>query len=949
MDYQTLLQALTQVLSAESTTRREAEQFLTSLQGAEGLFPLLCQVAFSDNSLEVRHSAVLFLKNCCKDWKDAKHQQIHMRPVPESDQLYLRTHIVALLTPSVDDKLRVQFEEIAKLMAEHLFPEQWQEAYGLLDGSILAGSTEQLYAGLTLLHLLVKAFERNATENRSNLQVLTARYFGRLQQYLLQLPLDEANFPLLVLILKTYYTVTYIDCSINLGEIAGFDIWIGRIKELLEAPLGVLERQPDTAEEATRLEKHPAWMCKRYCAQIVQRCFQRTAHFREQFCVQLVTVSLDLLLGRPARWVPDTVATYLWKLITHGVKVKETKSLIHSKVQPLLSQVLLTQVCRVPLDQELWHQYPVEFIRRENDMVRALYSAKAAAVDFLITVCADRNMLQSVLGYLEQQFQAGPVPLHKEAFLLLFGSLAELIAKDDYLCSRIEQNLESFVYPDLASPNCFLRARAVSVYGMCASAPILQTGHQENVLRQVCQLLEQPELPVQIEAAITLAKILAWPCAHRLIEPEIKRILEVYLNIMKVIDSEELINSMETLVLEFQSAVAPCSIELTRELTQAFERTVRADSANQGSTVLAAASILNTLVAVLETARTAKKQLCEVSSLLLPVLQYILSPQGTAYLEEGLSLLDDLLYYPKPGSLPHLFPLFPLLIQALVGSPQVPAYASEHIELTFVPLANFISKYNVQFLASDGVNTVLQTAHQLLSLPEETVGYEYHLAVKLLLCLLENYPQELRPHLAVIETLALSLVKKQKKAMRLLAIELFGMLCRVNPLLSQHESLSSSQDFVFETWVKLSANFSTESGKMHSACGLLWLIIAYSDQSESIKQRLPTLFQHLIRTLYELKTMKGTVVDDDLPMIISKLKVKTKAEEEKCEDQEEEQDDWSPIDEDRYESPITLKRLLSQLKQVIEKMRGEGLFEALAALLEPRDWQKLESLDADSS
>jgi hypothetical protein len=77
--------------------------------------------------------------------------------------------------------------------------------------------------------------------------------------------------------------------------------------------------------------------------------------------------------------------------------------------------------------------------------------------------------------------------------------------------------------------------------------------------------------------------------------------------------------------------------------------------------------------------------------------------------------------------------------------------------------------------------------------------------------------------------------------------------------------------------------------------------------------------------------------------------VKTKAEEEKCEDQEEEQDDWSPIDEDRYESPITLKRLLSQLKQVIEKMRGEGLFEALAALLEPRDWQKLESLDADSS
>ena len=951
MDDETLVRAFTQILGTDNETRKGAEQLLSSLEGTEGLYSRLCSLALSDHAFDVRLSAVLFLKNSCKYWKEAKRQKMRKPPMPEADKQYLRTHIVSFLLPAVPEKLRLQFEEITKSMAENLFPAQWPEVYGLLDSTVLAGSPEQLYAGLTLLHQLAKTFEYNTTEHRSNLPALSARYFGRLQQCLLQLPLEEASFPLLVLILKAYYAVTYIDYSEDLAQVVCFDLWIGRMKELLEVPLGLLESQPGTAEQAKKMEEHPAWVCKRCCAQIVQRCFQRetnlhylndgvkalTVHFCQQFSVPLVTTSLNLLLNRSARWVPDTVTNYLWKLISQGAKSEGTKVYVHGQVLPLLNQVLLAQVCRVPYDEELWSNNPIEFIRKENDMAQAFHSAKSSAVDFLITVCTEANTLQSVLAYLKQQFQASPNPLHKEALLLLFGSLAELINKQDSLRPHIESALTSFVYPDLTSISGFLRARAVSVYGMFASAPIVQVEHQESVIRLVCRLLVDPELPVKIEAAITLSKILGWASARHIIEPEIKNLLEVYLEIMKKIDSEELMDSMETLVGFFSDAVVPYAVELTRQLSVAFERMAASGSKDdEGVTAMAAVSTLNILIKILEAVREHKDQLAQVGIVLLPVLQYTLSSKGDDFLEEGLSLLGDLLYYQDAATAPHMFSIFPLLLEALVGNDQAQAYASDHIELMYIPLANFIAKYNQQFLAADGVNTVIRVAGRLLTLDESNVGYEYHLAIKLLLCLLENYPQEIQSHLRALDTVAMKLVSKKAKAMQLLGIELFAMLCWVNPNTSTYESAANVHEAAFQAWAKAYAKFSNESSKLHSACGMLRLIMTSASQPLYIQQRIPVILKHLIPTLNDLRLMEVTE-EDNVSNVIDKMGIRPGEDED-------DDDDWSPIDEDMYESPITLPSLLGMLKQVMQEMQAAGVLAGLTALLEPSDRQMLESL-----
>lgn len=960
MDDQTLVRAFTQILGTDNETRKGAEQLLASLEGTEGLYPRLCALALSDYALDIRLSAVLFLKNSCKYWKETKRQKMSKPPMPESDKQYLRANIISFLLPSVPEKLRLQFEEIAKSMAENLFPAQWPEVMTLLDSTIVnAGSPEQLYAGLMLLHQLAKTFEYNTTEHRSHLPTLSARYFPHLQRYFLQLPLEEANFPLLNLILKSYYAVTYIDYSPDLGQVDCFDLWINRMKELLEVSLGMLEAQPNSTEDARKLEEHPAWVCKRCCAQIVQRCFQRetnlhylnegvkllTMHFCEKFSAQLVRVALNLLLNRPSRWVPDSVTNYLWKFLAQGAKSERTKSQVHSQVLPLLSTVLLSQVCRVPYDEELWRNNPIEFIRKENDMAQAFHSAKSSAVDFIITVCTEVGTLQTVLAFLKQQFQASPNPLHKEALLLLLGSLAELTNKQESLRPLIEPDLIAYVFPDLSAASGFLRSRAVSVYGMFASAPIVQEGHQENVIRLVCRLLVDPELPVKIEAAITLSKILGWSCARRIIEPEIKGMLEVYLEIMKQIDSEELMDSMETLVGFFSEAVVPYSVELTRQLTVAFERMAASDSkADEGATAMAAVSTLNILIKILEAVREHKDQMTQVSFVLLPVLQYTLSSKGDDFLEEGLSLLGDLLYYPEAGTLPHLFAVFPLLLEALVGKDQeVTAYAGDHIELMYIPLANFMSKYKQQFLTADGVNLILKTAGKLLTLDEDSVGYEYHLAIKLILCLLENYPQELQTQLQALDIVAVKLVSKRQKAMQLLGIELFAMLCWANPNTVSYETTPGAHEHIFQAWAKACSKFSNQSGKLHSACGLLRLIMTSANQPPFIQQRVSMILKHLITLLSDLRSMEAADEEEDnLPDIINKIKVKTRDEEE------DDDDDWSPIDEDMYESPITLESLLTQLRQVMQEAQAANLMSAFTSMLDTSERQTLESLLTNS-
>lgn len=65
------------------------------------------------------------------------------------------------------------------------------------------------------------------------------------------------------------------------------------------------------------------------------------------------------------------------------------------------------------------------------------------------------------------------------------------------------------------------------------------------------------ELPVKVEAANTLPKLLKWNVTVNLIKPEIEGLLRIYLGIINEIDSEDLVDSLENIIEYFSGDISP--------------------------------------------------------------------------------------------------------------------------------------------------------------------------------------------------------------------------------------------------------------------------------------------------------------------------------------------------------------------------------------------------------
>jgi hypothetical protein len=78
--------------------------------------------------------------------------------------------------------------------------------------------------------------------------------------------------------------------------------------------------------------------------------------------------------------------------------------------------------------------------------------------------------------------------------------------------------------------------------------------------------MNDPELPVKVEAANTLPKLLKWNVTINLIKPEIEGLLRIYLGIINEIDSEDLVDSLESIIEYFSGDITPYAQELTRHL-----------------------------------------------------------------------------------------------------------------------------------------------------------------------------------------------------------------------------------------------------------------------------------------------------------------------------------------------------------------------------------------------
>lgn len=133
----------------------------------------------------------------------------------------------------------------------------------------------------------------------------------------------------------------------------------------------------------------------------------------------------------------------------------------------------------------------------------------------------------------------------KEAIFHALGSLDDQIACSTELQTSIEPVLKKYVYGELNSQNHFMKARAIWLYGKFAKFPISSNdGHLRMVIEQIYGSLHSEHLPIKVEAALSITKLLYHEEAVEFIKPGLEQLLKTFLKIMDDIDFDELVISL---------------------------------------------------------------------------------------------------------------------------------------------------------------------------------------------------------------------------------------------------------------------------------------------------------------------------------------------------------------------------------------------------------------------
>lgn len=697
-----VVQALFDCTQVAVEVRQAAECFLDASKSEPGFGVLLLNISHnSNNAMPIRQLAAIILKNQCKKWKDS--------PLNQQDKEFIKGNIIQCLKFSVAEEIRSQFEEVVFVIGRND-----KDIEGVL-GQVLVfldGDADCLYAALDVLHQFSKQYEYVISEKRNSLRVLMGRFFDKLELSLEKLMTEQTPtaFSYINLILQIYWVCFYIELLPEQATERSLNSWLSKIIKILSVEFDIFTSKDHYEQELK--SKELKMQCKKWSIQILYRFFSRYHDFSSQIDSNIIIGQvfmskwshpvLETILGQifdhQTRFIPDSTMNYYIKFINQAIKIPAICDNMKTIKRPdgefiipsLITQVITPVVCKTLYDEELWTDNPIEYIRKQADLSQIYYSASSAAIDLLDSMC-ERGYLPQFLEYLNSSLANNLPPLTKEALIYEVGSLSQELSKHDNLANLVPQMLSNHIFSELSSSIGFLRARACWAYGQFSSYNFPDPDHQKQVLEKICLLVLDPQLPVKYEAALALPKILNWEVSKSRVKGEISQVLKIYLDLINEIDSEEIIEALEDIVTGYSDEVLPFAIDLCSQLVGTFQRLAIKEHMNEDDdSAMAAVSVLNTISKIIETVNDKPENLVQISQLIYPVLEYSISQQGSAFMDEALNILSSILYYAPANSLANLFPLCKVILSSLQDNNP---YGAEKHEEIFPALANFISKY----------------------------------------------------------------------------------------------------------------------------------------------------------------------------------------------------------------------------------------------------------------
>lgn len=674
--------------------------------------------------------------------------------VSEEEKTFVKDHMVEVLVHCSDQtNLRAQALECVKLIINRDYPLRWPSFLAQCLTLVSSGDETKAFCGLACLRVIAREFEmKSSGKAREPLEELIKTALPgllSLGEQLVKAAGQVAPAMLLKFILKIYYSCVQLRLSPLLADRAVCTRWF----ELCSAITKVMPADASAdIEEGVHAKLH------KWAFRIIHRFTARYGNpdlagsddlsdsaslgydvvafstwWLSTFApplVNLVSVAVKSPISKAAKF---QALSFLSECIQHAVTYQALKA----QLQTLLFEVIFPLMCFSAEDGELWESDPEEFIRREFDCMVAFSDPRSAAVEFLknMVQMRSKDSLGALLKFCESQLFAEPSTdvarcARKDGALNIIGSIAPQLcvackkgkkgkkkvtsAATDRLPdkSQLEAMLAQYVLPDFGSPIGFLRYRAAWVYQQFADEQFLFANPQttQAAFAGFRHCLSDKELPVRVQAGVSVKAFIVHDEFGPMIQPAVPELLDKLLKLMHEVDCEPLASTLESLVSEYSDEVLPFAAQAIEQLGKVFVRLMEADDEDDEAQMACMGSI-QTICTIIESACTQPAMIATLETVLYPVLDVLMTPEGIDYMEEALDILTYLTFYCAEPLSAGLWKYFDLMHQSVCGG-QLPGFpltgalvdgwAVDYAENMLNVMDNFVSRSASTFLQGKG-------------------------------------------------------------------------------------------------------------------------------------------------------------------------------------------------------------------------------------------------------
>jgi hypothetical protein len=605
--------------------------------------------------------------------------------INDADKQILRDNILEASVHQNENIVRKFLTETIIRIAEYDYPNNWPTLVPSIITNLNSGDNTRMFRSLVPFRYLVKIYELKQPEDRGPLNDLVIHVFPLLLSFAQNLltnhkTLEAAEF--INVILKTYWSSMQLAlphvCK-NPNSVLG---WMELLNNVMALPLHEASAnipplgQPIDVEERC---KWPWWKCKKWAMKTLARFFNRYGNskyvapefkalsqfFTKSLATTILGTVMNTLAIRPSGgFCPDKVVHSCLTYIETSVEMSVTWKCLRPHLDFLVMKVMFPILAFNDEDQQLWEDDPSEYCRKNFDPMSDFIDPRCACMQLLCALGKLRvqQMMPPFAAFCFQALDAyskTPVEMRdyrvKDGVLTSFGTLSESLCEKEPYASSIENFLWVHVYPELSSHVHFMRARAAWTIQQFANFEYTDTAKLSAVIQGVIRCMNDPELPVQTQAAVCLQHLIQSEVTGDALKPMIPALLEQYLKLVNTDGNDAVISAFGVLIEKYPDEVMPYAANIIGRMVSAMENFIRQNEGQQDDDDGAALSAY-TCLEVIETlvGNVSDKEvdrLRELEPLLVPMMQTLLNPnfpEVLEYFEKMLEFLTFFTFYVDP-------------------------------------------------------------------------------------------------------------------------------------------------------------------------------------------------------------------------------------------------------------------------------------------------------------